>query len=221
MWVIECTCLRSEKLSIPSLVPLHYIWLWTDIRHLPGAISWCHCISLKPVETSMLPLETFMWLIYFCLFYEMFRAWFVGKGYFFFLFFFYSIIQNLAFWFNLGLPTTILVSFYWSHSNMVYMCYPTLYSQTSCTRLIHSHSLVQQDCQWAMRHDLQLAGIRILWSIGRNIEWDCLVPHNIMGSRDQWELPPFFRPQWQPLCTSLNGRLCKGTVKEFNVARCP
>ena len=190
-------------------------------RHTPSA-GGNFMMPLHIIETSWdkhAPIRNFYVADIFFLFYEMFRAWFVGKGYFFF--FFYSIIQNLAFWFNLGLPTTILVSFYWSHSNMVYMCYPTLYSQTSCTRLIHSHSLVQQDCQWAMRHDLQLAGIRILWSVGRNIEWDCLVPHNIMGSRDQWELPPFFRPQWQPLCTSLNGRLCKGTVKEFNVARCP
>ena len=49
----------------------------------------------------------------------------------------------------------------------------------------------QKDCQWGMRHGLQLAGITILWLVGLNIDWDCLVPHCIMGSRDQWEFPPF------------------------------
>ena len=53
-----------------------------------------------------------------------------------------------------------------------------------------------------------------------NIDWDCLAPHCIMDSRDQWEFPPFFRPQWQFLCTNLTGGKClplglyKGTVKE-------
>ena len=52
---------------------------------------------------------------------------------------------------------------------------------------------------------------------------------NTMGSRDQWEFPPFFRPQWKSLCTALRVGiclslvlfkeclplgLCKGTVKE-------
>ena len=46
------------------------------------------------------------------------------------------------------------------------------------------------------------------------------MPHCIMGSREQWELPPFFRHQWQSLCTALTAGnclplgLCKGTVKK-------
>ena len=47
--------------------------------------------------------------------------------------------------------------------------------------------------------------------VGVIIDWDCLVPHCIMGSLDQWEFPPFFRPQWQSLYTALG--LCKGTLK--------
>ena len=53
-----------------------------------------------------------------------------------------------------------------------------------------------------------------------NMDWDCLMPHCIIGSCDQWEFPPFFRPQWQSLCTALTAGkclplgLCKGTVKE-------
>ena len=45
-------------------------------------------------------------------------------------------------------------------------------------------------------------------------------PWCIMGSRDQWEFPPVFRPYWQSPCTVLMAgnlpaiRLCKGTVKE-------
>ena len=71
-----------------------------------------------------------------------------------------------------------------------------------------------------------LAGIALLWLVGLNIDWDCLVPHCIMGSHDQWEFPPFFRPQWESLCTALTAgkclplRLCKGTVKESRVAIC-
>ena len=56
---------------------------------------------------------------------------------------------------------------------------------------------------------------------GLNIDWDCLVPHCIMGSHDQWEFTPFFGPQWQSLCTTLMAGkclmsvLCKGTVKSL------
>ena len=55
----------------------------------------------------------------------------------------------------------------------------------------------------------------LLWLVVLNIDWDCLVPHCIMGSRDQWEFPPFFRPQWQSLCSPkcLALKVCKGTVK--------
>ena len=76
-----------------------------------------------------------------------------------------------------------------------------------------------------MRHCLLLAGNPLLWLVGRNIDWDCLVPCCIMGSRDQWGFPPFFRPQWQCLCTTLTtGKclplgLCKGIVKESKKRR--
>ena len=62
----------------------------------------------------------------------------------------------------------------------------------------------------------------LLWLVGLDIGWDCLVSHCIMTSRDQWEFPLFFRPQWLSLCTafyplqSLSLGLCKGTVKESN-----
>ena len=78
----------------------------------------------------------------------------------------------------------------------------------------------QLDCQWCMRHGLLLAGIRLLSLAGLDIDRDCLVPHCIMISRDQWEFPSFLRPQWQSLCTALTAGkclplgLCKGTVKE-------
>ena len=54
-----------------------------------------------------------------------------------------------------------------------------------------------------MRHGFQLAGIAPLWLVALNIDWDCLVPHCIMDSRDQWEFPPFFRLKWQSLCSAL------------------
>ena len=60
--------------------------------------------------------------------------------------------------------------------------------------------------------------------VGLNIDWDCIVPHCIMGSRAQWEFPPFFQaPVTVPLL-SRSGRqmpavclplwLCKGIVEE-------
>ena len=70
-----------------------------------------------------------------------------------------------------------------------------------------------------MRHGLQLAGIRLLWLVGLKIDWDCPVPHCIMGSCHQWEFPNVFEtPVTVPL-HCLNGNclplgLCKGTVKE-------
>ena len=33
-----------------------------------------------------------------------------------------------------------------------------------------------------------------------------------MGSRDQWEFPPFFRPQWQSFLHSANGSETKNTL---------
>ena len=60
------------------------------------------------------------------------------------------------------------------------------------------------------------------WLAVLKIDWDCPVPHCIMGSRDQWDFQLFFRPQWQFLCIGpttgncLPLGLCKGTVKESN-----
>ena len=71
-----------------------------------------------------------------------------------------------------------------------------------------------------MRHGLQLAGSTLLWLVSLNTDWDCLVPHCIMGLCDRWKFSPFFRPQWPSLCRAqtagkcLSAGLCKGTVKE-------
>ena len=62
-----------------------------------------------------------------------------------------------------------------------------------------------RDCHWDMGHGPRR---HALWLVGLNINWDCLVPHCIMGSRDQREFPPFFRPQWQSLCTALTAGKC-------------
>ena len=59
-----------------------------------------------------------------------------------------------------------------------------------------------------MRHGLRLAGVTLLWLVGLNIGWDCLVPHCIMGSRDPGEFPTFFGPQWQSFCTALMAGRC-------------
>ena len=65
-----------------------------------------------------------------------------------------------------------------------------------------------------MRHGLQLAGITLLWLVGLNIDWDCLVPHCIMGSRDQWEFPLFPTTVTVPLhCRRLPLGLCNGLWK--------
>ena len=61
------------------------------------------------------------------------------------------------------------------------------------------------DSQCSKRHGLQFTGIILLWLVGLNIDWDCLVPLCIMGSRDQWEFPPFQTPVTVPL-RSPNGR---------------
>ena len=60
----------------------------------------------------------------------------------------------------------------------------------------------------------------ILWLVGLNIDWDCLVPHCIIGSPTPVGVPIIFQtPVTVPL-HSPNGRqclslgLCKGTVKE-------
>ena len=74
-----------------------------------------------------------------------------------------------------------------------------------------------------MIHGLQLAGITVSWLVGLNIDWVCLMPRNIMGARDQWEFPPFFRTQWQSLWTAVTAGIClqlglsKGTVKESSL----
>ena len=50
------------------------------------------------------------------------------------------------------------------------------------------------DCRWGKRHGLQLAGITLLCLVGLNIDWDCPVPHCIIGSRDQWKFPSILNP---------------------------
>ena len=63
-----------------------------------------------------------------------------------------------------------------------------------------------------------LASITLLWLIGLNIGWDCLVSHCIVGPCDQREFL-FFRWYWQSCFTALMAGislplgLCKGTVK--------
>ena len=80
----------------------------------------------------------------------------------------------------------------------------------------------QWECQWGIRHGLQLAGITLLWLVGLNIDQDRLVTRFTMGSRNQWEFPPFFSSPWQSFCTALTAgkwlplELCEGTVKESN-----
>ena len=63
-----------------------------------------------------------------------------------------------------------------------------------------------------MRH-----GITLLCLVGLNLDWDCLVPHCIMDSRDQWDFPQFSDPNDGPhaplysrQCLPLG--LCNGTV---------
>ena len=43
-----------------------------------------------------------------------------------------------------------------------------------------------------------MAGIMLLSVVGLNIDLDCLVPHCVMGSRDQWEFPSFSDPSDSP-----------------------
>ena len=57
----------------------------------------------------------------------------------------------------------------------------------------------QYGCQWGVRHGLQLAGITLLWLVGVNMYWDCLVSQCIVGSRDWCELPLFYKGHWYPL----------------------
>ena len=75
-------------------------------------------------------------------------------------------------------------------------------------RLLNSPSLVAIGLSEGMRHGLQLAGITLLWLVDLNIDWDRLVSHCIMDSRDLWEFPPFFRFQLQSLCTTLTAGKC-------------
>ena len=47
--------------------------------------------------------------------------------------------------------------------------------------------------------DLQLAAITLLWLVGLNIDWDCLVLQWIVGSHDKWGFPPFWKTSDSPL----------------------
>ena len=84
----------------------------------------------------------------------------------------------------------------------IFMCNLGMCNDTG-TKLLHSPSLVAirltvSGLWW--KH--KLAGITLLWLVGLNVDWDCLVSHCIIGSRDQWEFPLFFRRHWQSLCTA-------------------
>ena len=70
--------------------------------------------------------------------------------------------------------------------------------------------------QCGMRHELQLALITILWLIGLNVGWDCLMLRCIMGSRDPWEFPSFCKAHWQSPYTALTEGKCTplGPYKE-------
>ena len=90
--------------------------------------------------------------------------------------------------------------------------------QGTADRLLHSPNLVAIGLSAGYETWLPFGYIITLLSlVGLYVYWDCLVPHCIMGWHDQWEFPPFFRPQWQSLCTALTCLplgLCKWTVKE-------
>ena len=85
-----------------------------------------------------------------------------------------------------------------------------------------------KDCQWVMRHGLQLVGITLLWLVCLNIGWDCLVSQCILSSsHDWWEFPPFFKAHWQSPCTPLTAGkrlqlgLCKEIMKESKPCQSP
>ena len=40
----------------------------------------------------------------------------------------------------------------------------------------------------------------------KDLDWDCLVPHCIVGSRDRWEFPQFCKGHWHSPWHSPNGR---------------
>ena len=90
-------------------------------------------------------------------------------------------------------------------------------------RLLHSPSLMAiEDSQWGKRHGLQIG-----WHHPFIVGWFKYrlgLPSAPLHYGLTWpvgiEFPPFFRPQWQSLCTTLTAGiclplgLCKGTVKE-------
>ena len=65
-----------------------------------------------------------------------------------------------------------------------------------------------------------LTGITCLWLADINTGWEKLQLQCILGSRGQWEFPPFFMGHRESLCTAitagkwLSSGLCKETVKE-------
>ena len=89
-------------------------------------------------------------------------------------------------------------------------------------RLLHSPSPVTIGLSLSYETWPPICWHHLLWLVGINIDWDCLVSHGIMGSTDWWKLLLFLMPQWQSLCTALTAGkglplgLCKGTVKESN-----
>ena len=102
----------------------------------------------------------------------------------------------------------------------IFFCIPSSRWSAMHLRLLHSSSLVAIGLSVGYEICPPIGWHQALWLVGLNIDWDCPVPHRIMGSHDQWEFPLFFRPQWQYPCTALTADiclplgLCKWTVKE-------
>ena len=94
-----------------------------------------------------------------------------------------------------------------------------------CPWLLHSPSLVAVELSVGYE-TWPTFGWHHLFVIGGWSKYRLGLPsaHCIMGSHEQWELPPYIRPKWQSLCMALTAGKClplgpcKGTVKE---SMCP
>ena len=106
-------------------------------------------------------------------------------------------------------------------NSYVYVC-PVLICKWPTATLLNSHSLVAVGMWVVLRHDLQVAVSAAVWWVDSNIDSGTPQLWCIVGSRDKWEFPTFFRGHWQSPCTALMAGiclplvLCKETVKESN-----
>ena len=75
----------------------------------------------------------------------------------------------------------------------------TSLSSTRWTQMVPNQYTVNTKFPWthASTNLLGIGWHHPFLLVGLNIYWYCLVPHCVMGSRDQGEFPTFFRPQWQ------------------------